>query len=492
MRSSCGGAGVLWGTVSSQGTVSRHPEFLTVPPPGDQGGPAGLLDAATAAAAAAVAAEVAARVADPDRVALAVAAAAGQTAHPASAHWRDHAVGQGHAGLALLFGALDRHQPGRGWDRTAHRHLELAARAAEALPHPPAGLFAGLAGIGLVATCLSGDGTRYRRLLASIDQALAAQVPALAAAMHGPGGHAVRELDLISGLSGVGAYLLLRRGEAGAGAALRVVLGSLVAVTGGDAGGPRWRTPPGDLGPDELARYPGGYMNCGLAHGIPGPLAILALALRDGVEVPGLPAAVARTADWLAAHRADDGAGPTWPNAVPLPAGPAADASPGAGHLAVAAPGPGPRLPAVPARTAWCYGAPGVAVALRLAGEALGHTAHRELAAAGLSAALARSDEARRIDSPSFCHGQAGLLAIASSFARATGDPGSRRAAAAMAARLVDRFDPAAPLGYRDLELGGRRIDQPGLLTGAPGVALALLGATSPAEPAWARLFLLA
>ena len=436
----------------------------------------GLLDAATAAAAAAVAAEVAARVADPDRVALAVAAAAGQTAHPASAHWRDHAVGQGHAGLALLFGALDRHQPGRGWDRTAHRHLELAARAAEALPHPPAGLFAGLAGIGLVATCLSGDGTRYRRLLASIDQALAAQVPALATAMHGPGGHAVRELDLISGLSGVGAYLLLRRGEAGAGAALGVVLGSLVAVTGGDAGGPRWRTPPGDLGPDERARYPGGYLNCGLAHGIPGPLAVLALALRDGVEVAGLPAAVARTADWLAAHRADDGAGPTWPNAVPLPAGRVGD----------------PRDPVVPARTAWCYGAPGVAAALRLAGEALGHTAHRELAAAGLSAALARSDEARRIDSPSFCHGQAGLLAIASSFARATGDAGSRRAVAAMAARLVDRFDPAAPLGYRDVELGGRRIDQPGLLTGAPGVALALLGATSPTEPAWDRLLLLA
>jgi len=56
----------------------------------------------------------------------------------------------------------------------------------------------------------------------------------------------------------------------------------------------------------------------------------------------------------------------------------------------------------------------------------------------------------------------------------------------------VDLFDPTAPLGYRDLESGGRRIDQPGLLTGAPGVALALLGATSPVEPAWARLFLLA
>ena len=81
---------------------------------------------------------------------------------------------------------------------------------------------------------------------------------------------------------------------------------------------------------------------------------------------------------------------------------------------------------------------------------------------------------------------------MTSTFARATGDDGFRRAAAGMAAGLLAGFDPASPLGYRDVETGGRLIDQPGLLTGAPGVALALLGAASPAEPAWARLFLLA
>jgi len=462
-----------WGTVSSQAIVPRHPESLT---------------ARTSAAALAVASEVGARVADPERVAMLVAAASRQTAHPASVHWRDHAVGQGHAGLALLFGALDQQDPGQGWERTAHRHLTLAARALEAVPRPPAGLFAGLAGVGLVATVLSDDGARYRRLLATLDQALAARVPALVGALERGGeagrqgvrrrvgGCAVRELDLISGLSGIAAYLLLRREEPGVGAALHEVLGSLVELTGSDEEGPRWRTRADQLGPDERARYPTGYLNCGLAHGIPGPLAVLSLALRVGTGLPGLPDAVARTADWLSAHRTDDPSGPNWPNAVSLPDG-SADSG-----------------PVVPARSAWCYGGPGVAAALRLAGNALGDTAsrHHDLAAAALSAALARPAEVARVDSPTFCHGRAGLLAITSTFARATGDDGFRRAAAAMAAELVDRFDPAAPLGYRDLELGGRRIDQPGLLTGAAGIALALLGATSPAEPAWVRLFLLA
>ena len=458
--------------------MSRQPEFLTVPPPGPWGPP----DAALA-----VAAEVAARVADPGRVAGLVAAAARQTGHPGSVHWRDHAVGQGHAGLALLFGALDQRLPGAGWHRTAHRHLALAARSAESLASPPAGLFAGLAGVGLVASCLSGDGSRYRRLLATIDQALAARAPALAARVGRAGGVAVRELDLISGLAGVGAYLLVRRAQPGVAPALRAVLEGLVELTGADRDGPRWRTPPASLRPAERARYPAGSLNCGLAHGIPGPLAVLALAMQTGTEVAGLPAAVARTADWLAAHRTEDPSGPTWPHAIGL----SDHRPPGPGG-----PAPGPAGPGGPAerlgRSAWCYGGPGVAAALRLAGEALGHDGHRDLAVAALRAALARTDQGRAVGSPTFCHGQAGLLAVTASFARATGDPGFARAAAAMAARLLDRFDPAAPLGYRDLEAGGRTVDQPGLLTGAPGVALALLGATSPAEPAWGRLFLLA
>jgi class I lanthipeptide synthase len=461
-----------------------------------------------AGSALAVASEVGSRVADPARVAAAMAAATRQTAHPASVHWRDHAVGQGHAGLALLFGALDQHDPGRGWDRTAHQHLTLAARAIEAVERPPAGLFAGLAGLGLVASCLSGDGARYRRLLAAVDQALVARVPDLVDGLGGAGparpaggpvglrargpdgGVAVRDVDLISGLAGVGAYLLLRRDRPGVEAALRRVLGSLVDLTGSDEDGPRWRTPPGQLSPDEQARYPDGYLNCGLAHGIPGPLAVLSLALRAGVDLPGLPDAVARTADWLAGHRADDPYGPSWPNVVPLPdAGPARAALANAGQVNPAGPS---RI--APARAAWCYGGPGVAAALRLAGDALGRDGarHRDLASAALSAALDTPAEVARADSPTFCHGRAGLLAVTSTFARATGDEGFRRAAAAMAAELVDRFDPAAPLGYRDREAGGRLVDQPGLLTGAPGVALALLGAAAPAEPGWARLFLLA
>ena len=47
------------------------------------------------------------------------------------------------------------------------------------------------------------------------------------------------------------------------------------------------------------AQYPHGNLNCGLAHGIPGPLATMSLALLAGVTVPGLAEAV----DWAASWR---------------------------------------------------------------------------------------------------------------------------------------------------------------------------------------------
>jgi class I lanthipeptide synthase len=84
------------------------------------------------------------------------------------------------------------------------------------------------------------------------------------------------------------------------------------------------------------------------------------------------------------------------------------------------------------------------------------------------------------------------VLTVTAVLARASGRPGFAAAAADLTDGLLDRFDVAAPLGYPDLEAGGRSVDQPALLTGAPGVALALLGATAAADPAWARLFLLA
>jgi hypothetical protein len=273
--------------------------------------------------------------------------------------------------------------------------------------------------------------------------------------------------------------------------ALRAILTGLVNLTEDDSGIPRWHTPARFLS-DEVMRsqYPYGQLNCGLAHGIPGPLSVLSLAYRSGVVVDGMACAIDRLADWLGRNRLDNGWGVNWPIAVPLESPDAADTSAsvgqgGHGRGAASDPRRGP------SRTALCYGSPGIARALWLAGEALDRSGYRELAVAALEAVQQRPVVEHRIDSPTFCHGVAGLLQITLRFSHDTGLPVFAEMASDLSEQLLSLYEPESLLGYRDLEPGGTGVDQAGLLSGAPGVAMVLLAAATGVEPVWDRLFLL-
>jgi hypothetical protein len=208
-----------------------------------------------------------------------------------------------------------------------------------------------------------------------------------------------------------------------------------------------------------------------VAHGYPGVLAAL-LALRarrvrgDGAPGPELDDVLAAGAAWLSARLVEGGdGGPYWPYRVLL--GADGDARTRA-HLRP--------------HDGWCYGTPGVARVLWSAGAALGEPAHRRTAVAALEAAC---DRARREvtpgapPSPTLCHGRAGLYVITASLAPAA--PELAPAADALLDGLLAAYDEQAPLGYRDVENAGTVTDNPGLLSGAPGVALALLSAAEPA-----------
>jgi class I lanthipeptide synthase len=422
----------------------------------------------------ATARDVAMRVTDRGRIDAAIVAALERTQFPNSVHWEPSGVAQGDAGLALLCAYLDRYFPTEGWDVVGHGFLAAAATHAEQAALGP-GLFSGLAGLGFVAAELGRDGTRYVRLSSTLDAALLPATAELARALRGHDrGLPVSQFDAISGLSGIGAYLLTRRRRPDVDAALVGLLEALVDLTRASADGPpRWFTPV-ELIFDETtaAMYPNGHLNCGLAHGIPGPLALMALAEADGMQVRGMRDAVASIAAWVQDNRVDDAWGINWPTMVALP-------------------GEG-RRPDEPSRTAWCYGSPGIARALWLAGTALQDEELRSVATEAMRAVYERPVHARQIDSPTFCHGVAGLLQITLRFAHDTGDRMFCAAVAELTDQVLAAYDPDRLLGFCSLEPGGNAIDQPGLLDGAPGVALVLLAAATQIEPTWDRLFLLA
>jgi hypothetical protein len=426
---------------------------------------------------------IADRVTDAERVAESLALASMQTQYPRSMWWEPATIAQGDTGIALLCSQLHAVYPGEGWDALARQHLARAARAVYATHHG-AGAFTGYSGI-LFTSRLAGH-SENSVPISELSAQVAHQALTTAAAIRGVSGLSVSSFDIISGLSGIMLCLLPSAGRDSMGAAVPFLEGALAAMALHGQDLPAWYTPTDRLYDDEQrALYPCGNLNVGLAHGMPGPLAALSLAVASrphadphtaiaGDTGDVRVAAVARLASWLSETAVIADGYPGWPSVVPL-----AETD---GRLHATDPG---RI----GRDAWCYGTPGAARALYLAGRTLDRSDWRELAVAAMAGVYARPVPMRAIDSPTFCHGVAGLLQITLRFLHDTGLPIFADAARELTTQILDSVDADRPMAIANVEPGGNLVDQPGLLDGAAGVSLVLLSAGSDVEPAWDRVF---
>jgi hypothetical protein len=206
-----------------------------------------------------------------------------------------------------------------------------------------------------------------------------------------------------------------------------------------------------------------------LAHGVPGPLALLSLAWSAGFRVPGQDETIAAMADWMLDWRESDEFGTYWTSYIPL------------GYFVERDKRMSPR----PARPSWCYGAAGIARALQFASAALDRP---EWAAAGLAAVrstIARPTERWSITDDMLCHGWASSLYLSCLLDWQYPSQGFTELADAMAERLVEHYDPANVFGYRFYQpTGDLYLDLPGFLEGSTGVALALHAYATGRAPA--------
>ncbi|NUR93026.1 MAG: lanthionine synthetase C family protein [Nonomuraea sp.] len=429
--------------------------------------PRGEGEIRTRTRAAAVVADLAERLADPASVAGSATAPGNTRPVPGGARlpiWDPVSLTDGYPAVALLYAELAHAEP--GYRRVAHAHLSHAA--AQASQARVAGLYTGHVALAFAASRAARPG-EYATVLTSIDGHLAAQVPARLRLERerveaGRAGPPFAAYDVIGGVTGVGRHLLDRDTEI-ARTTLEEILAYLVALTRPVAGLPGWWVPHTPYGeqPDEY----GGHGNLGLAHGVPGPLALLALAWQAGVRVPGQDEAMARIAGWMHDwHRVDEG-GAYWPGWVRR-----ADLDGGSADL--------PR-----SRTAWCYGVPGAARALQLAGMALDRQDWRRSAVEALRGTLSLPDERHGAHDAGLCHGWAGLLHLTRLVARDAEDAELARVADRLAERALDLYDPQAPFGFRAAtQHEGETVDLPGFLEGAAGIALALHAYAGDGQPA--------
>lgn len=386
---------------------------------------------------------------------------------PDSRRWLDQSLSRGAPGVALLHAARAIDSLGRwdtvdAWLRRATTDGLSATLGSGLWFGAPAVAFALEAGAPEhYARAASGmrhivEHLAARRVVLAMERIDAARRPARA------------EYDLVRGLTGLGAYLLL--GDAGR-PVLHAVLRYLVRLSeplpANDAAGlavPGWWTgEPPTRGVDPAFAH--GQSDQGMAHGIAGPLALLALALRAGITVPGHVDAVGRILAWFDQHRRHTDDVVWWPEHITLPSlrGPrSAEASHG---------GPG--------RPSWCYGTPGIARAQQLAAFALGDPHRQADAEHALLRALSDPDQLGALSDPDLCHGWAGVLATLHAAARDSATP-------ALAARLAELLPVL--LGQTLTATPGSPC---GLLTGPAGPALVLHTIATGRTGSWTRCLLL-
>lgn len=471
---------------------------------------------------------VADRLADPQRVAAVAGRADNREPVYGTVRFSPLTLATGLTGVALLHAELARRDDAALV--AAHRQVEAAGRHVAGAAS--GGLHAGPASLLAAAqTCAAAAGDRGRRVYPGLRAQLARwlaeeQLARLAAcAAQRRRGVPWRAYDVVNGVAGTTRLLLdvvadpvedgpHARRALQDGLMFLVRLADPLPVAGHQV--PGWWVPPdlqvGDL---DRAASPSGDFNLGMAHGIPGPLAVLATALLHGQEVPGQREAVHRIAQWLVERARRDEAGLLWPCRLSLeeeleaqqaqqPGDPREPEEPGEPGEP-GDPAGGLRRPAGPARvltrSAWCYGAPGVAVALLLAARAVGVPGWRQAATAALRHVLERPVPAWNLDGATVCHGFAGLLQALHRAVELTGDPVLAAGRHRVAALLLDHVDEDAPFAVRHrMRVPGDHgsppgfvaLDVPGVLEGAAGVACALLpllpGAAPPSrDRAWDR-----
>jgi class I lanthipeptide synthase len=273
-------------------------------------------------------------------------------------------------------------------------------------------------------------------------------------------------VELIYGLAGCLVYALARLPNPDAQRVLERGLQALEASAEKTAEGYTWFVPASQLHSATLERAPEGCYNLGLSHGNPGIFSVVAEIHRAGIDPPRSRRLLEESVRWVLAQELDGGLFPS-----------------------LTGPGVDPK----PARVSWCYGAPGIPIALMRAARALGRDDWHETALRLARVAAETPFEASGVNDPPFCHGSVGLMHQFNRLHQETGIPLFADAARAWFDRtLAFRVEGEGVAGFSARSLpGSAKYPEPGLLYGVAGIAAALAAAVSDVEPSWDAMFAL-
>lgn len=280
------------------------------------------------------------------------------------------------------------------------------------------------------------------------------------------------EFDLIRGLVGIGVYGLERRSRP----ILTSVLSHLEAMASRRPTGLAWANPSTYHALPDQERTKEGNFDCGMAHGTPGVIGLLAGMLANGIEPDRVSTLLYGATDWVLSVRqpsSSEGLLPTWVPGSQQP----------------------PQEPQT-TRIAWCYGDLGASIALFSAAACLKNQSFLKFGSElGLNAAERPFENSGVLDA-GLCHGSAGNAHVFGRLFQLTCDRIFLDISRRYLEMSIAMFNPNT--GFGGFEpygspgaVGTHTGEDRSFLGGAFGIGLSLLAASSSRDPAWDRTLLL-
>lgn len=275
--------------------------------------------------------------------------------------------------------------------------------------------------------------------------------------------HAV---ELIYGVAGLLVYALARLPNPEARRVVELGLRAIEVSAEETHDGITWFVPASHLRSKTLERAPEGCYNLGVSHGNPGVISVLAEVHRLGVDPPRTRRLLEESVRWVLAQEIPGGRFPS-----------------------LTGPGVDPK----PARVAWCYGSPGIPIALLRAARALDRDDWSETALRLATVAAETPFEASGVIDPPFCHGAAGLMHQFNRLYQETGVPLFAEAARTWFDHtLAYRVEGEGVAGFSSRSMPAtEKYPEPGILYGVAGIAAVFAAAVSDVEPSWDAMFAL-
>ncbi|MCQ4922981.1 lanthionine synthetase C family protein [Tissierella carlieri] len=293
--------------------------------------------------------------------------------------------------------------------------------------------------------------------------------------------------DTMAGMAGVASYLLLYKDEDKIRKCIEDIFRYLIMLTEekevfGQKVLRYYLSPDNHYSQKERECYTNGSFNLGLSHGIAGPLSILSTGLNEEIEVEGQKKAIKNILNDLKTFSCiNEKEFVYWPERVGFDDYVNRRVNMGAN------------------RASWCYGSPGIARAMYLGGKAVDDEDSIILSLKAIDGLAKMNINQWRLNSPTVCHGYAGLLVVMEAMYMDTGSINYIKCINKLKNILLNFYKEDSIFGFMNIDT--KEVDNEAykiieedkitLLQGSIGVILSLLAIVKPMETNWMKHLLI-